>query len=96
MTLVGYVPKENKAVLLCTSLRYDSKINSDKNKPEIIIDYNKTKGGIDTLEPIGHSFSVKRITKRWLLVRFYSLIHISSIAAFVLWRKYVSKLQLKS
>lgn len=44
LTLVSYVPKKNKAVILVSTKHHDSKINNLTNKPEIIMDYNKYKG----------------------------------------------------
>ena len=48
LTLVSYVPKKNKPVVL-SSLHHDSAINSDSGKPEIIEFYNRTKGVVDVL-----------------------------------------------
>ena len=44
LTLVSYVPKENKAVILVSTSHHTSEINSITKKPEIIMDYNKFKG----------------------------------------------------
>jgi len=50
LTLVSYVPKKNKSVVLLSSLHHDSAICSDTGKPEIIEFYNKTKGAVDMLD----------------------------------------------
>ena len=42
-TLVSYVPKVNKAVILLSTEHHDKKITENDCKPEIIIFYNKTK-----------------------------------------------------
>ena len=44
LSLVSYVPKKNKSVILVSSKHHEEKINENKQKPEIIIDYNKNKG----------------------------------------------------
>ena len=44
LTLVSFVPKENKAVILLSTSHHAPEINSTTNKPEIILDYNKDKG----------------------------------------------------
>ena len=44
MSIVSYVPKKNKAVVLLSSKHHFSKINEKTMKPEIIMDYNKFKG----------------------------------------------------
>jgi hypothetical protein len=44
MSIVSYVPKKIKAVVLLSSKHHFSKINEKTMKPEIIMDYNKFKG----------------------------------------------------
>ena len=43
---------------------------SERKKPEIVMKYNATKGGADTLDQMAHSFSIRRKTKRWQMVYF--------------------------
>ena len=50
LTLVSYVPKKNKSVVLLSSLHHDSAICSDSEKPEIIEFYNRTNGAVDLLD----------------------------------------------
>ncbi|XP_022160174.1 piggyBac transposable element-derived protein 4-like [Myzus persicae] len=83
-TLVSYVPRKNKAVILLSTMHHDSKIDVETRKPEIIMDYNCTKGGVDTVDKMCAAYSVSRITKRWPLVIFYSLMNIAGINAQVL------------
>uniref|UniRef100_A0A9J8CE37 PiggyBac transposable element-derived protein domain-containing protein n=1 Tax=Cyprinus carpio carpio TaxID=630221 RepID=A0A9J8CE37_CYPCA len=50
-TLVSYCPRKNKNVLLMSTLHRDDKVSDkDHKKPEIILDYNHTKGGVDNLD----------------------------------------------
>nr|XP_047129659.1 piggyBac transposable element-derived protein 4-like [Hydra vulgaris] len=50
-TIVSYVPKKNKAVILLSTFHHSNDIVMDHNeKPCIILDYNKYKGGVDTLD----------------------------------------------
>jgi hypothetical protein len=44
LTLVSFVPKKSKAVLLVSTNHHEAKINESSTKPEIIMDYNKYKG----------------------------------------------------
>lgn len=44
LSIVSYVPKKNKSVILVSSKHHEEKINENEQKPEIIIDYNKNKG----------------------------------------------------
>ncbi len=50
-TLVSYVPKPNKAVILISSKHHtDSIVESSDSKPEIILFYNATKGSVDAFD----------------------------------------------
>ncbi|XP_063924667.1 piggyBac transposable element-derived protein 4-like [Zophobas morio] len=51
-TLVSYIPKKNKNVLLISTMHDDDLVNEATGKPQIILDYNATKGGVDTHELI--------------------------------------------
>ena len=46
--LVSFVPKRNKAVILVSSMHDSAVMDEATKKPEIILDYNMTKGGVDT------------------------------------------------
>lgn len=83
-TLVSYVPRKNKAVILLSTMHHDSKIDVETRKPEIIMDYNCSKGGVDTVDKMCAAYSVSRIIQRWPLVIFYSLMNIAGINAQVL------------
>lgn len=46
-----FIPKKNKNVLLLSSLHHDDETENergDKNKPVIITDYYRTKGGVNS------------------------------------------------
>lgn len=55
-----------------------------KKKPSIILDYNKTKGGVDTVDKKIASYTCRRKTNRWPVVVFTNILDISVINAFVL------------
>lgn len=60
-TMVSYVPKKNRLVLLFSTMHSDNKVSSeDHKKPEIILDYNKTKGAVDTLDQMVGTYTCKR------------------------------------
>lgn len=51
MTIVSYIPKKNKCVILSATMHHDDKLDDttkERRKPETITFYNKTKGGVDT------------------------------------------------
>lgn len=84
-SLVSYVPKKGKNVLLVSSMHDDAQINEDTGKPEIIMDYNRTKGGVDTVDKMCETYNVARGTNRWPMVIFYSLMNVAGINTFIIY-----------
>lgn len=85
LSLVSYVPKKNKAVVLLSSYHNDSEINPDKkNKPTIILDYNSKKAGVDTLDQVVRCYTCRRKTRRWPFLMFCNLLDVGAFNAFVL------------
>lgn len=66
---------------------HHSGIVSDQKdkKPEMILDYNKTKGAVDNLDKLVAEYTCRRQTKRWPITVFYNIIDVSAYNAFVLW-----------
>ena len=82
--LSSYVPKRNKAVIMISSKHYDTGFEvALPHKPDTIVDYNRTKSGVDTLDQLVKSYSCKRTTNRWPLVIFYYMIDIAAYNASV-------------
>ena len=82
MTLISYVPRKNKNVILLSTMHHDADIDPDTGdlrKPEIISTYNRTKSGVDTLDEMCGTYSTSRRCRRWPLVLFYRLLDISGI-----------------
>ena len=87
MTIVSYVPKPKKAVVLLSTMHNDNAIDATTaraQKPEIITYYNSTKGGVDCNDQLCSNYNVGRRTKRWPLALFFHLLNISGINAFVI------------
>jgi hypothetical protein len=53
-------------------------------KPEIIQFYNKTKGCVDTLDQLCHTYSVSRKTRHWPMRVFYAMLDESGVDALIL------------
>ena len=87
-TVVNYVPKKNKNVLLMSTFHHSKEISerSDK-KPQIIMDYNASKGAVDTLDQLVSTYTCKRKTNRWPMILFYNILDVSAYNAFVLWKE---------
>lgn len=96
MTMVSYVPKLNKAVVLLSSMHHKAHIDpasTDKQKPGIITYYNSTKGGVDTNDHLCGTYNVGRRTKQWPLAIFFHLINVSAINALIVHRANTDKLR---
>jgi hypothetical protein len=63
--VASYQGKVNKNVNLISTLHdYVAVDDSVKKKPKLVVDYNKTKTGIDTLDQMNRIYSVKSATRR--------------------------------
>lgn len=88
VTIVSYIPKQGKNVILTSSMHHDDKIDiesGDKCKPDIITFYNSTKGGVDTVDQYCSNYDVARNTRRWPMVIFYSLLNIGAINSYIIY-----------
>lgn len=87
LTLVSYVPKKQRTVILVSSMHDDDNIDEDTGlmrKPEIITFYNETKFGVDVVDQMCETYNVARTTRKWPLVHFFNLINVSGINSFVI------------
>ncbi|XP_042164312.1 uncharacterized protein LOC112226371, partial [Oncorhynchus tshawytscha] len=61
-TLVSYLPKRNKSVVLLSTLHKTAEISDrEDRKPAIILDYNHNKGGVDNLDKVIGTYSCRRM-----------------------------------
>ena len=94
-TLVSYQSKRQKNVILLSTMHNDPETaDSEMKKPEIVLKYNETKGGVDTMDFMAHSFTTKRKTKRWPLVQFFNILDLSTICARVIYQTKFPKSEL--
>lgn len=81
-TLVSYIPKPGKNVILLSSLHFSDEIDSStklQKKPAIITDYNSTKGGVDTVDRLCSNYNCSRNTRRWPMIIFYTMLNVAGI-----------------
>ncbi|XP_066149862.1 piggyBac transposable element-derived protein 4-like [Euwallacea fornicatus] len=83
-TLVSYLPKPNKIVMLLSTMHEGATI-SENGKPDIIINYNETKAGVDTFDQLCSNMNCSRKTRRRPLCVFYGIINIATINSFVIY-----------
>lgn len=95
--IVSYVPKKNKNVVLLSSSHSGNQvIDDDLRKPELILDYNKSKGGVDTMDENVEEFTCRRKTVRWPLLMFYNIIDITTNNAYILFNRNGKKIGKKA
>lgn len=71
LTLVSYVPKKGRAVILLSSMHHDKAVDNDRQqKPEIILYYNDTKRSVDRMDQMLALYSCQRKTKPWPITFF--------------------------
>ena len=86
LTMVSYIPKKNRNVILLSSQHQGEVIDEEHDfKPEIIMDYNKTKSAVDTLDKLVREYRCLRTSRRWPLALFFDLIDIAGHNAFCAW-----------
>lgn len=78
-TLVSYIPKKGKNVILISSLHNDNEVDEDSGKPEIILEYNRLKSGVDVVDKLCATYNVGRNVRRWPMVIFFALLNIAGI-----------------
>ncbi|CAK9810838.1 PiggyBac transposable element-derived protein 4 [Anthophora plagiata] len=88
LTLVSYVPKPRKCVVLLSTLHHEHSISTpaEKFKPDIINYYNSTKSGVDVLDKVVTEYSSRRCTRRWPLSLFMHYLDIAAYNAFIIWQ----------
>uniref|UniRef100_A0A182XQ41 PiggyBac transposable element-derived protein domain-containing protein n=1 Tax=Anopheles quadriannulatus TaxID=34691 RepID=A0A182XQ41_ANOQN len=64
ISICSYIPKKNKSVVMLSTMHYDKDVQGPKEKPAMIIDYNKFKGGVDNMDKCLSEYSTKRKTNR--------------------------------
>ena len=84
-TLMTYVPKKNRSVVLLSLLHNNAVLCYDTEKREIIEHYNKIKGAADTLDKICAGYTVQRATWRWTMTMFYGVVNLALVNAFVVY-----------
>ena len=80
-----YNPKKNKSVVLISTQHRLPSVVEITGKPEIILFYNSTKAGVDTLDQLVRCYSTKRPTRRWPMSLFYNVLDSAAYNAYCLY-----------
>ena len=88
MTLVSYLAKQSKCVVLLSTFHHDATVlnEENENRPEIIDYYNRTKVGVDLMDQKLSYYRTGRGTRRWTLALFLNLLDICAHNAYIVWR----------
>lgn len=85
-TMVSSVTKQNRYVLLLSSMHHDNKIDDISKKPDIVHFYNSTKSGVDSLDQKCSAYNTGRRTRRWPCAMWYAIMNIASVNSFTLFQ----------
>ncbi|CAB3231975.1 unnamed protein product [Arctia plantaginis] len=85
LTLLSYKPKLPRMVYMLSSCDEGAVINPTTGKPEIIIFYNQTKGGVDTFDQMCSSMFCSRKSNRWPMTMFYGILNIAFINSYLIY-----------
>jgi len=85
LVAVSFKSKPDKLVTLISLLHDDNTIDETNKKTIIIMNYNETKGGVDSFDQMCQNMNAGRKTQRWPLCIFYNMINIASINAYVIY-----------
>ncbi|CAH2101349.1 unnamed protein product [Euphydryas editha] len=73
-------------------MHHDNIVDEDTKKPEIILFYNTTKGGVDEADKKCSIYSSSRRTRRWPMVVFYRIVDLSGMNAHILYNMHQPKI----
>lgn len=93
MMMVSYIPKKSKSVVLLSSSHPNKRIaketnasqKRDRKKPEMILEYNKTKYGFDKFDEITKSTCI-RATSRWTMNVLYNILDMTCYNSYIAYK----------
>lgn len=88
-TIVSYISRKNKNVVLISSLHFDDTIDQSTGplkKPEIMAFYIETKGEVDTVDKLGATYNVARNVRRWpMFIFLFAKLYVADINAQIIY-----------
>ncbi|KRX29627.1 hypothetical protein T05_7940 [Trichinella murrelli] len=65
-------------------MHHDDAVNEDQErKADIVLFYNETKSGVDTLDQLVLVYTCKRRTQRWPMVLWFTTLDCAGLAAYI-------------
>ncbi|XP_049906487.1 piggyBac transposable element-derived protein 4-like [Epinephelus moara] len=85
-TLVSYIGMPRKNIILLSTKHRKPEVTSGKSrKPQMVVDYNRWKKGVDVLNQLVATYSCRQRTRRWPMALFHHIIDVSAVNASILW-----------
>ena len=84
LTIMSCVSKKNKSVICLSTLHHDKDMPAEdhpKHKPELVLYYSKTKGGVDNLDHLVTLCTCRWNILHWPMAVFFNMIDVSALAA---------------
>ena len=86
LAVVSYVPKKNKTVRVLSSQYLDVSVSTeDHKKSGMILEYNRTKGGVDNADKLVREYTCARRTSRWPFRLFMNLLDVGALNSYIIW-----------
>lgn len=82
--LVSHCPKPKKVVLALSTQHDRPMVDSKTKKPEVILYYNTTKGGVDVVDSMLESYMGKPALKRWPTTVLFFMLGIAQVNGFTI------------
>lgn len=84
--MLSYVKKKNVTVLLVSTEHTLPEIDKGpKQKPNVMLDYNACKGGVDTVDQMMDAYPAKSAVRRWPMIVFSTMLDAAALNAFAIW-----------
>lgn len=83
--LASYNKKKNKNVLIISTQHREPLVSTDaKKKPEVMLFYNQTKGGVDTIDQVIGTYTCRMATRRWPVAVFLMMLDVAALNGWVI------------
>jgi hypothetical protein len=87
VTMCVYAAKQRRSVHMLSTQHHDKQVAGEewKKKPHLILEYNRTKAGVDLFDQMCREYTTRCTTRRWPVVHFHNLLDIGAINALTIY-----------
>jgi hypothetical protein len=92
-----YQCKTHESVFILSTIHFSPRISEEsiKRKPKMVLTYNQTKVGVDSLDQMVRLYSTKAASRRWPVCVFYDLLDKAVLNAHVLYQEAIGPITRK-